>query len=269
MNYSLQECLRQNNFIRMWFLQLLQHKTTHMVLSRPPVDVRDAQPAQPVVQHHQMFQAGRSDLQRSAVPDTSLMVWRRAWPRFQCSLRSLTVNVKCDSETDCITPASAQYTAASSSHWPHQWRLPMTPLDPQCPLWFKMKVASLVCIVNFNRLAFPSPVLLPNIHSWSVTEVFVVLVPEEVFLSFYLNCCSQGFEHLVVPPRCTSPEGGSHLQPVKMCPSLAGAEHKGYEGASYWLRFLAKERTSYVALNRKLIQLASIFHRSFQMIFLF
>lgn len=136
-------------------------------------------------------------------------------------------------------------------------------------LWFKMKVASPVCIVNFNWLAFPSPVLLPNIHSWSVAEVFVVLVLEVVLVSFYHSCGSLGFEHVVVPPRSTSLERGSYLQPVKMCPSLAGAEHKGCEGASYWLRFLGEERTSYVALNRKLIQLASIFHRSFQMIFLF
>lgn len=117
--------------------------------------------------HFLLRQAGRSALQRSAVPDTSLMVWSRAWPRFRCSLRSLTVNVKRDSETDSslavLHPSSAQYTAASSSHWPHE----------------------------------------------------------------------------------------------------------GYEGASYCLRFLGKERTSYVALKRKLIQLASTFHRFFQMIFLF
>lgn len=113
--------------------------------------------------------------------------------------------------------------------------------------------------ISQSRVASNNPFLVSD-------EVIVVLVLEVVFVAvlFYLSCCSQGFEHLVQPPRCTSLERDS--QPVRMCLSLAGAEQKGYEEASYWLRFLGEERTSYVALNRKLIQLASSF-RSFQMTF--
>ena len=60
------------------------------------------------------------------------------------------------------------------------------------------------------------------------------------------------------------------LQAVRICLRVAGVEHSGQNRSSFshCCRFLGEGRTSYVALSRKLIFLASIPHRSFLLIFL-